>query len=140
MDSRKIMGAYTKACKLISIITGSRKLRNKYIRERLKPFEFSILCNNCIGGVFLHDAGKRFNSPMVNLATDGDGFMALLENPRKFVDGADDFVEYVNPNNKAPHGLLHGVMINFVHYHSYEEAVSKWKIRGGGDFYGTIFM
>ena len=81
---------YTKLCKLLSIITGSRKRRNNKIRKQLAPYEFSILCNNCIGGVFLHDAGKRFNSPLVNLATDGAGFMKLLENPKSFIEGAKE--------------------------------------------------
>ena len=82
-----IMKYFTKVCKLLAILTGSRKLRNRVMRNKLTSYDFSILCNNCIGGVFLHDAGKRFNSPLVNLATDGDGFIEVFKNPRSFIYG-----------------------------------------------------
>lgn len=118
---------WTKFCKLLSKITGTRKLRNYYIRKRLKKYEFSVFSNNCIGGVFLHDAGKRFNSPTVNLSTDGEGFIKFLNAPQDFVDG--DF-EFVNQNyNPHPHGILHGMLVNFVHYKTFEDGVEKWKLR-----------
>lgn len=37
------------------------------MRRELKNHDFSILCNNCNGGVISHDLGLRFNSPTVNL-------------------------------------------------------------------------
>lgn len=77
-----IMQYFTKVCKLLAILTGSRKLRNRVMRNKLTSYDF-----NCIGGVFLHDAGKRFNSPLVNLATDGDGFIEVFKNPRSFIYG-----------------------------------------------------
>lgn len=122
----KFIHYFTKICKLLSIISGSRKLRNKKIRKMLAPYEFSILCNNCIGGVFLHDAGKRFNSPLVNLAMNGDGFIKLLENPYAFIGDANGFTEYVHPTIQHPHGILNGVTFNFVHYKTFEEAILKW--------------
>lgn len=103
-----VMKYFTKVCKLLSILTRTRKLRNIVMRRKLAPYEFSILCNNCIGGVFLHDAGKRFNSPLVNLSTNGEGFIKLLENPAFFINGADNFVEYFNPNINHPHGEMGG--------------------------------
>ena len=47
-----------KIMKHLSKITGSRRIRNYLIRKRLAKYEFSVFSNNCIGGVFLHDAGK----------------------------------------------------------------------------------
>lgn len=74
-----LMQYFTKVCKLLAKLTGSRKLRNRVMRNKLAPYEFSVLGNNCIGGVFLHDAGKRFNSPLINLATNGDGFYRSIK-------------------------------------------------------------
>lgn len=136
----KIMLYFTKACKALALITGSRDRRNKRMREQLAPYEFSILCNNCIGGVFLHDAGKRFNSPLVNLATTGEGFIQLLENPREFVHGGSGFIEYKHPTINHPHGILHGVTFNFVHYNTFEEAVEKWKSRGERFIWDHVYV
>lgn len=46
----KLMLYFTKICKLLAILTGSRNRRNRIIRKKLAPYEFSILCNNCLGG------------------------------------------------------------------------------------------
>lgn len=61
----------SKVYKIVSSLLGFRKYRNKSMCELLRDYEFSVFSNNCIGGVFLHDAGKRFNSPLVNLRMGG---------------------------------------------------------------------
>lgn len=136
----KLILYFTKVCKLLALLTGSRNRRNNVIQKKLASYEFSILCNNCIGGVFLHDAGKRFNSPLVNLATDGDGFIKLLENPHPFIDGADNFKEYIHPTINHPHGILNDVTFNFVHYKTFDEAVNKWKTRGQRFVWDDIYV
>lgn len=37
------------------------------LRKRLKNNEFSIISNDCTGGVIYHDLGLRFTSPTINL-------------------------------------------------------------------------
>ena len=41
-----------------------RPALNRRIRAKLEGIDFSILCNNCLGGVFYHDAGRSFTSPL----------------------------------------------------------------------------
>lgn len=65
------MSFQRKVNKFVSTRFGFRNRRNETIREQLADTEFSVFSNNCIGGVFLHDAGKRFNSPLVNLSMGG---------------------------------------------------------------------
>lgn len=142
-DNRRVFASFfvsywTKICKLLSKITGSRLLRNYFIRKRLAPYEFSIFSNNCIGGVFLHDAGKRFNSPTVNLSTNGEGFLKFLDDPHAFVSG--DFVYVDQKEIPHPHGILHGMLVNFVHYKTFEEGVNKWKIRSKRILWDHIYV
>lgn len=134
------MGYFTKFCKLLSKLTKSREHLNVQIKTKLAPYEFSILCNNCIGGVFLHDAGKRFNSPLVNLAESGEGFIKLLKNPKSFINDSVEFKEFVDHNNPHPHGILNGVIFNFVHYKTFDEAVSKWKTRSTRIMWDHIYV
>jgi uncharacterized protein (DUF1919 family) len=110
----------------LSKITGSRKIRNYFVRKRLSEFEFSVFSNNCCGGVFLHDANKRFNTPTVNLATNGDGFIKFLSNPESFYSG--EFEERV-VKKPFPVGVLNGMCVSFVHYKTLEEGKEKWKER-----------
>lgn len=79
------------------------------------------------GGVFLHDAGKRFNSPTVNLATNGEGFIKFLSNPESFYNG--EFEERKSNKVSFPVGRLNGITVSFVHYKTLEEGKEKWKLR-----------
>lgn len=129
---------WTKFCKFLGIYTGTRTLRNSLIRKKLAPYEFSIFSNNCIGGVFLHDAGKRFNSPTVNLSMTGEGFLKFLENPASFSNADFELVEQnVNPH---PHGKLHNVVVNFVHYKTLDDGIAKWKIRSNRILWNHIYV
>ena len=45
---------------------------NERIRKTLGDIQFTVFSNNCLGGVFYHDAGRQFTSPLINTAMDGD--------------------------------------------------------------------
>jgi uncharacterized protein (DUF1919 family) len=40
---------------------------NPYHRRMLCNYDVSILCNNCVGAVIIHELGLQFRSPFVNL-------------------------------------------------------------------------
>lgn len=65
------MSIRNKIYKCVSTNLRLRERLNQRIKSELENYEFSVFSNNCIGGVFLHDAGKRFNSPLVNLRMGG---------------------------------------------------------------------
>ena len=47
-----------------------RPFRKRYHINKAKRFKGpvpSIICNNCLGGVVLHDLGLPFNTPTINL-------------------------------------------------------------------------
>lgn len=43
-----------------------RKIYHKEKAKRNRNLSPTIICNNCTGGVMLHDLGLRFNTPTVN--------------------------------------------------------------------------
>ncbi len=105
-----------------------RERINKSIRQTLKDVPFSILSNNCMGGVFYHDAGRQFTSPTINMAIDGEDFIRFLEKPEHYCAiNHFDFVSY--PDLTYPVARLDDIEIRFVHYHSEEECVEKWRNR-----------
>jgi uncharacterized protein (DUF1919 family) len=117
----------------------SRKIRNHFIRKRLEKYEFTVFSNNCIGGVFLHDAKKRFNTPTVNLAMDGVTFIKLLSNPEYLSNPEFEKEEH----NDAPYplGFLKGVGgVSFVHYKTFETAVEKWRQRSQRVLWSHVYI
>ena len=58
-------------------------LRFKFVipqkRVALEKKEISILCNNCTGGLILHDLGLRFDSPTVNMFFHELDFFEFIE-------------------------------------------------------------
>ena len=105
-----------------------RQKINESIRETLKGIPFSLLSNNCMGGVFYHDAGCRFTSPTINMAMDGEDFIRFLENPRHYC-GISDFKFVRYPDLPYPVAHLDDIEVRFVHYKTEEECMEKWKSR-----------
>ena len=52
-------------------------------RLRLRNRGFSLITNNCCGGVMYHDLGQRFRSPTINLSIPPDEYIVFLEHLRE---------------------------------------------------------
>ncbi len=110
-----------------SIGRRGRKRINQGYRELLAGLEFSVFSNNCLGGKFLRDADKQFRSPTVNMAFDGEEFVAFLEKPRHYLNAELRFVKSDEVN--YPVAMLDGIELRFVHYKSEEDCVAAWRRR-----------
>lgn len=111
---------------------------NEEIRNKLDGIEFSIFCNNCLGGVFYNDAGRDFTSPTINLALDGPDFIRFLERPNHYLDHEIRFLNL--PGKTFPVGLIDDVEINFVHYKTNEEALDAWNRRKERIVWDNLFI
>ena len=116
----------------------NRPKLNKQMQETLKGIEFSVFSNNCLGGVFCHDAGHPFRSPTVNMSFDGYDFMRFLENPQHYLSREIEF--YQDENYKFPMGRIDDVKIYFVHYKTPEEAQDAWTRRANRIVWDNIFV
>lgn len=97
------------------------------MREKLKSTEFTIFSNNCLGGIIYHDAGKRFTSPLINTAMDGDDFIRFLERPQYYLGQKMRFITW--PGHNYPIAQVDDIEIRFVHYKSNQEAEQKFRER-----------
>ena len=112
---------------------------NMEIREKLKSApEFTIFSNNCLGGVFYHDAGRRFTSPLINTAMDGDDFLKFLSNPKYYLEQEMEFITF--PGRNHPIARIDDIEVNFVHYKTQEECVEKWHSRAQRIVWDNIFI
>ncbi len=87
----------------------------------------SLLCNNCVGAMVLHDLGLRFNSPTVNLyLTPPDYIRFLCDLETNLTSDIKD----VSGKSSYPIGLLNdSIKIHFLHYANFEEAIDAWNRR-----------
>lgn len=106
---------------------------NQRNRKRLKNKSFSLLCNNCAGGILSHDLGLQFRSPTINLFFYHDHFLRFCENLDYYLK--QELIICENPQHKPeieyPVCLLGDLELHFLHYSSFAEAKEKWDSRAG---------
>lgn len=114
----------------MDILNTLRKVVRLTNRLRLTNKDFSLITNNCIGGVMCHDLKQRFNSPIVNLDFEDDEFIVFCQHLEYYLSLP---IEPLPSDESFPVGIIHGdygdVRIYFRHYKSFEEAITKWKER-----------
>lgn len=120
----------------------SKRYRDKLnleIQEKLKDTkDFTIFSNNCLGGVFYHDAGKKFTSPLINTAMDGQDFIKFLSNPEHYLSCDMEFISW--PGRDFPIARIDDIEVNFVHYKTQDECLKKWKERSARIVWDNIFI
>ena len=105
-----------------------RKKRDKLAAEmkaKLHARDFTVLSQNCIGGVFYHDMGLQFTSPMINLYMTGKDFVSFVLN----LDYYLSLELRMTWGEEYPIGYLDDVAIYFMHYHTCQEAEAEWEKR-----------
>lgn len=129
-----------------------RKFRNAKIkyrrhkecsdRRRLLEFtDFTIISNNCWGGLVYQYFGLPYATPTIGLFMMDDDYIKFLENldyylsqPLIFIPHLESkYQEQLNRETTAkdcyPIALLDDVEVHFLHYKSSEEAEKKWEYR-----------
>ena len=104
--------------------------RTKYMqqfKERLQNKDFTLISNNCNGGILCHELGLRFNSPTINLYFSNEDYIRYLQNFDYYNSLEIKFAKDLE--NSYPIGQLDDVKIHFVHYKTPQEAKEKWEGR-----------
>lgn len=131
---------------------------NKYMREKfvvpkkrnnLVKKNFSILCNNCIGGFILHDLGVRFDTPTINMFFHNLDFFDFVEHFEYYI--AQPLIQIPNPkyDPAAPDypvailrgdGELKDLELHFLHYKNFDEANEKWETRKDRLHFDSLYV
>lgn len=101
----------------------------------------SIITSNCFAGRIMQDLGMKYNTPTLGLYFMYPDYIEFLQHLEYYLTEAKiQFVEHskyplgderradwTNKRHWYPIGLLDGkVEVHFLHYHSEEEAATKW--------------
>lgn len=113
--------------------------RKKYLYqlEKFKINNTSIISSNCFAGRIMQDLKMEYNTPTLGLYFFAPEYIKFLSNLRYYLTEAKlefkDKSKYELGNErrkKWPHwypiGSLDDIEIEFLHYHSEEEAAEKW--------------
>ncbi len=126
-----------------------RNARTKYNRHKqcktrkkqLKYTDFTIISNNCWGGIVYQYFGLQYSSPTVGLFMMDDDYIKFLERldyylsqPLVFISHTESkYQERLQRETTAkecyPIALLDDIEVHFLHYKSTEEAQKKWEYR-----------
>lgn len=117
-----------------------RQVAAKIMRARVTNRDFTIISNDCFGGMAYEELGMRYDSPFVGLFIPPVDYMKLLHDVR-CCQGPLQFkprsrFEHINAwrvniiHKEYPIGVLgDDIEVHFLHYKSQEEALAKWTRR-----------
>ncbi len=117
-----------------------RKMIASHMKKKLNSTEFTIISNNCWGGMVYESYDIQKNSPTVGLyfmAPDYVQFLSdlgyYLKKEIKFISPEQSkYSEILKEKGKVityPIGVIDDVEIFFLHYKSEKEAMEKWQRR-----------
>lgn len=102
---------------------------NLNLKKGVTKKDFTIISNDCCGGVIYHRIGKKFSSPFINLYIEHDDYIKLLKNLDYYL--SSELVE-IHSEEKYPIGILGSlepIKLHFYHYNSFFEAKNSWDKR-----------
>ena len=100
--------------------------------RRLQSSNPSILSVNCMGGILSNTLGLPFRSPFINFYLSGADFIKFLSKPHEYL--AEKLIYKGHKLNSTktiefPVVALGDILINMVHYKSFEDSVEAWEKR-----------
>lgn len=125
--------------KLLRSLTYKKRINRRSENSKLvKDISFSIFSNNCLGGVIYHDLGKKFTSPLINTAMDGEDFIRFLERPQYYLNHELEFIQWEGHN--YPIAIVDDIEIRFVHYKTTAEAEEMFRKRAKRIVWDNLFV
>ena len=123
--------------------TFRKYVRNLIERKLLKNSNFTILSQNCIGGVMLHDLGQPFNTPTINLFMTSEDYITFLEDLKSYIGHPLVFVPSENNYPKAQIIAINSektISLYFPHDKDVNKIQSDWMRRSKRVRYDNLFI
>ena len=110
------------------IVSHLRKMRYAIKRWQLRNRDFSLLSNNCIGALYMHDIHQPLLTPMVNAGMVPKEYLKFLRNIEYYLSLEITMVPEES-NSKQQYGYIGDVHVWFEHFKYADEPREKWNIR-----------
>ena len=111
-----------------------RKLIVKKFQIQNKNKDFTLIAQNCIGGVIYSDLNMEFRSPTINMFIEDENFVKLCENVAHYMRVepepiTDRFVDPVDESIVYPKIKVDDIELCCLHYKDCEDAIRAWNRR-----------
>lgn len=122
-----------------------RELWLKQLQRRNHNHDFSLITNDCVGGVICHDLGEQFRSPTVNLWIPNTQFLPFAQNLAYYL--SCEMINTPDASKTYPVGTIVPkdddhipIQVYFEHYTSFEAAYAKWQKRSRRVNYDRLYF
>lgn len=117
-----------------AIVKAENKWQCYKNRRPLKNRDFSIISNNCWGGLVSQHYGLPYNSPTCGLGIRGVDYIRFCSDIHRYINLQLQFIPFEESSRRNqyigfrpfPVARLDDIEIYFTHYHTEEEAATKW--------------
>jgi len=119
-----------------------KKICNKLIwktkvfinQKKITNRDFTVISQNCLGGVIYHDYGMNFYSPTINMFIEDENFLKLIENLEYYLSlEAEPYIEkFQDPFDSSisyPKIKVGDIELCCLHYKNCQEAIDAWERR-----------
>lgn len=106
----------------------------KSFRKKNHNTDFTLISQNCIGGVIYKNLGLEFRSPTINMFIEDENFVKLVENLEYYMSLeaealCEKFVDPIDKSFSYPKIKVGDIELCCLHYKSCQEAIDSWERR-----------
>lgn len=111
-----------------------RKLIVTKFRLKNKNRDFTLIAQNCIGGVIYANLNLEFKSPTINMFIEDENFLKLCENFAYYMELkpeplTDHYVDPIDESIVYPKIKIGDIEVCCLHYENCEAAIKAWNRR-----------
>lgn len=115
-----------------------KKIYYNIKKKKLKNDNFTIISNNCFGGIIYKNFGIQYKSPTCGLFFFANDYIKFIYNLKKYINiemkeitiEESKYCDYLKKMQyDKPIGRIDDVEVFFLHYNTYDEALEKWERR-----------
>ena len=111
-----------------------RNLKNADYRRKNHNHDFTIISQNCLGGIIYSQLGIRFLSPTINMFIEDENFIKLVYDFRHYMTVkpeavTDRYVDPIDSNVVYPKIRVDDIELCCLHYSDCNEAIEAWNRR-----------
>ena len=122
-----------------------RKILVTWWKLKNKNKDFTIISQNCVGGLIYNNFNLPFLTPTINLFIEGEDFVKLVENLKYYMSIKpeainDEYIDPIDSNVRFPKIRIDDIEISCMHYKNCNEAIEAWERRKKRINYEKIYV
>lgn len=112
-----------------------RRVKSEYLRlykDKLEVKDFTVISNNCWGGILYKDLNLPYGTPFVNMFMFADCYLKLVKNLDRYLASEltlSNVSRYFTDPSPYPIGFLDDIEIHFIHYTFKDPIIELWNRR-----------